>query len=124
RAEEILPGEHPVAEEGEPGGPLYRDQLLEVAPLLLRDRFRGGTAPLEVPRRLDEGFRARVDPRCEGLHWPATEILFSACRRRCSMCQRSISSSPPSARSSAARASSDSRRASSMSMSSARTASS
>jgi hypothetical protein len=67
RPEVVLPAQHPVGEEIEAGGLLLRDQLGEVALDLLVDGVLRRPPAVEVARRLDERFRARVDAGREGL---------------------------------------------------------
>ncbi len=68
RAEHVLPAQHPVGEEIEPGILLGRDELLEIALDLLVDGVLRRPAAIEVARRLDELLRAGIDPWYECLH--------------------------------------------------------
>src|SRR5262249_14175640 len=104
RPEEILPAQHPVAQQVEPRVLLDGDELRQVALDLVVDGLLGGAPPVEVPGRLDELLRTRVDARRESLHQdlPAVASWFSAALILCSSCHRSASDSPRSTRSSSA----------------------
>src|SRR5207247_11279129 len=67
-AEDVLPAQHPVGQEVEPGLLLNRDELGEVTLDLLVDRLRRRAPTVEVARRLDERLRARVNPGYECFH--------------------------------------------------------
>ena len=67
-AEDVLPAQHPVGEEIDPGILLGRDELLEIALDLRVDGVLRRPAAIEVARRLDELLRAGIDPWYECLH--------------------------------------------------------
>src|SRR5205823_4556607 len=86
----ILPAQHPVGQQVETGVPLDGDELGKVALDLLVDRLLRGAAAIKIAGRLDELFRARVDPRGKGLHhdfpaaasWFSAALIRGACRAR------------------------------------------
>ena len=79
RAEDVLPAQHPVGEEVDPGILLGRDELLEIALDLRVDGVLCRPAAIEVARRLDELLRAGIDAWYECLH---VSSLPSRCLER------------------------------------------